>query len=151
MAMWGEAAAVTDCWRGRWQRREGDRGGGGLVTQSTGRLSVTDGASCSPTSHRLCKILLFILHRLCLSPSSWRSIAPGSRDRGCGNGRQGLTWRTLFLQRDRENNKPSSTLEGTRGQQPDPGLSLALDHMETQLGSGVGERGDRNQEGGGAF
>lgn len=35
----------------------------------------------------------------------------------------------------------SSILEGPRGEQPDPGLSLVLDHMETKLrGSGAGER-----------
>lgn len=99
--------------------------------------------------------VLFILHRLCLSPSSLHPIAPGSRGRGCGNGRQGLMWRTHRFREGTErspSNKPSSILEGARGEQPDPGLSLVLDHMETKLrGSGAGERGDPNQEGGGAF
>lgn len=62
----------------------------------------------------------FTLHstQTVLSPSSRHPIAPGSRSRGCGNGRQGLTWRTHRSREGTEthpSNKPSPIPEGALG------------------------------------
>lgn len=58
---------------------------------------------------------------------------------------QGLMWRT-HLKLTRTERSPSNEaklhLEELTGEQPDPGLSLVLDHMETKLRRAV-EQGER--------
>lgn len=117
--------------------------------------SVTDGASCPPISHGLCHCTLHPTQTM-FEPVFMASYCSRIQGQGVWKWEAGAdVGGPTVPARGQRDVLPTSQAPSWReheGEQPDSGLSLALDHMETKLqGSGAGERGGPNQEGGGAF